>query len=300
MNELTSGESRLITLRDTWNEYSKFRKIKKSTAVAYERNLRTYLESWLDRPVVALTKGDVLSKHSEISEKYSGDTANFALRIARALITFAIYRWDLDIPHNPVKVLSNLRAWNKQKHRTGHLTENLYRPWFLAVEKEMDTTREYLKFMLLTGMRRGETAELKWSNVDLKNGCFHAEDTKNGEDLNLPLASYQWQMLQHRRQRYPKDHYVFSNTVGKPFELQKYIVFRIACQVGQKIDCHDLRRSFITIGDSLDIPLHIIKRLANHKEPGDVTLRYIQSSPHRLRPPSEKICEKIVELWMRE
>jgi len=38
---------------------------------------------------------------------------------------------------------------------------------------------------------------------------------------------------------------------------------------------HDLRRTFITIAESLDIFAYAIKRLVNHKISGDVTAGYI-------------------------
>ena len=52
---------------------------------------------------------------------------------------------------------------------------------------------------------------------------------------------------------------------------------------------HDLRRTFITVADSLDISAYALKRLANHKMANDVTAGYIISDVERLREPLQRI-----------
>lgn len=59
---------------------------------------------------------------------------------------------------------------------------------------------------------------------------------------------------------------------------------------------HDLRRSFLTTAESLDIPHYALKRLANHSSGDDVTDGYIIVSPERLREPMERIENKLMQL----
>ncbi len=54
---------------------------------------------------------------------------------------------------------------------------------------------------------------------------------------------------------------------------------------------HDLRRTFITIAESLDIPAYALKRLLNHTSGADVTAGYIVASTERLREPMQKITD---------
>jgi hypothetical protein len=54
-----------------------------------------------------------------------------------------------------------------------------------------------------------------------------------------------------------------------------------------------LRRTFLTIAESLEIPYYALKALVNHSSAGDVTARYIQVSPERLRGPMQKITDFI-------
>jgi len=58
---------------------------------------------------------------------------------------------------------------------------------------------------------------------------------------------------------------------------------------------HDLRRTFITIADSLEISAYAIKRLVNHKMKDDVTAGYIISDIERLRGPMQRITDSLLE-----
>ncbi|TAK64805.1 integrase family protein [Methylobacter sp.] len=52
---------------------------------------------------------------------------------------------------------------------------------------------------------------------------------------------------------------------------------------------HDLRRTFVTIAESLDISSFAVKALVNHKQGDDVTSGYIQLNVERLRQPMQII-----------
>jgi integrase len=56
---------------------------------------------------------------------------------------------------------------------------------------------------------------------------------------------------------------------------------------------HDLRRTFITTAESLDIPAYALKRLLNHAD-GDVTAGYIILDNERLRAPMQRIADYLV------
>ena len=65
---------------------------------------------------------------------------------------------------------------------------------------------------------------------------------------------------------------------------------------GVKFMTHGLRRrTFLPIGESLDVPHYTLKRLANHKFSGDVTGGYIQLTVDRLREPMQRITDAILE-----
>ena len=57
-----------------------------------------------------------------------------------------------------------------------------------------------------------------------------------------------------------------------------------------------LRRTFITIAESLDIPVYALKKLPNHKTSSDVTAGYVVIDIERLRKPMQMITDYILKL----
>jgi len=64
---------------------------------------------------------------------------------------------------------------------------------------------------------------------------------------------------------------------------------------GIQFTVHDLRRTFITVAESLDIAAYALKRLLNHKMNGDVTAGYIMLDVERLRKPMQMITDYLLQ-----
>ena len=54
---------------------------------------------------------------------------------------------------------------------------------------------------------------------------------------------------------------------------------------------HDLRRTFTTVAEHLDVSYYALKRLLNHRMSGDVTAGYVVKDVERLRGPMDLITE---------
>jgi hypothetical protein len=54
---------------------------------------------------------------------------------------------------------------------------------------------------------------------------------------------------------------------------------------------HDLRRTYVTVAESLDISRYAIKRLVTHSIGNDVTEGYVIMDVERLRAPMQKITD---------
>lgn len=64
---------------------------------------------------------------------------------------------------------------------------------------------------------------------------------------------------------------------------------------GAEFTLHDLRRTFVTIAESLDIPAYALKRLLNHRvSAADVTAGYIIHDVERLRRPMQVITDYLL------
>lgn len=156
-----------------------------------------------------------------------------------------------------------------------------------------DTVADYLLLLLYTGLRRNEAATLLWDHVDLISRTLTIPDPKNHEPLTLPLSDVVHELLSARATR-AINNYVFpgGGREGRLIEPRNQIA-RVVEASGVTFTLHDLRRTFITIAESLDIPAYAIKRLVNHKMRGDVTAGYIVSDVERLRRPMQQITDFI-------
>jgi integrase len=150
---------------------------------------------------------------------------------------------------------------------------------------------DYFLFLLFTGMRRNEAANLKWSDVDLKNRSLTISNTKNYQPLTLPLSTPLIAILENRRTHAFND-YVFPGSGKTGFLIEPRMqVTKVMVASQITFTLHDLRRTFITIAESLDISAYAVKRLVNHKMSNDVTAGYIVTDVERLRAPMQKISD---------
>ncbi len=307
-------KARSATLREVWDRLRETRKhrYRASTLSLYEGALRRCFSDWVDKPVTSITKDMVEKRHRMLSEKVGPRSskggakahADQAMRVLRTILNFAaeVYE-DSDgrslIPQNPVRRLKG--QWNSVESRHGCLRKDEFKPWFKVVlELPNDAIRDHLILCLLTGLRRNEAAQLRWDEVDLKRGTlsFGSDRMKNKEPHQIPVCDYIYQLLK-RRDDAKKDGavYVFPSELSSSGCIveNKRAVKKIIKDSGVKFMTHDLRRTFLTIGEHLGIERPTLKRLASHTTGSDVTERYIQAETERLREPAQRIADYILE-----
>jgi integrase len=157
--------------------------------------------------------------------------------------------------------------------------------------------------LLYTGLRKMEMATLKWADIDWKAKTFtFSPEKKRGEKpaddrVTMPLSVQAHRLLLKRRADGWENDYVFPGKYPSPHISNMDNWKRDIIQTsGVKFCFHDLRRTFITIAESLDIPHYALKALLNHSMGNDVTGGYICMSTERLREPMQRIADRIVEL----
>lgn len=249
----------------------------------------------------------VAKRHTQLGIK-SEAQANLSMRFLRALINFASGQYDDSkgqtlISENPVKRLSQTRAWYRVERRQSVIKPYELAPWFKAVMnikndslgKNRETIRDYLILVLFTGLRKEEAACLTWANVDLNTKTLKVKDTKNHLDHTLPLSDFLFDLFQQRKGSVVNE-YVFpgSRWIGHITEQRKQMA-KVIQESGVTFTIHDLRRTFITIAESQDISAYSLKRLLNHKMNNDVTAGYIIKDVERLRDPMQKITSYLLK-----
>jgi integrase len=315
-----------VTLNQVLERYLAERKHKLAarTVSDYRKLVTTHLSDWQHRPLEAIDADAITAKFTSI---HSPARANYAFRVVRALFNYAKSINDEDgkpiVQGNPVEVLSQRRIWHKDKPKREVIELAGLPAWWRSVNalatpakglrtdgglfaegvpasnSNGDTVRDFLQFLVLTGLRRNEAATLRWDSVDMAGKMFTIRLTKNREPHTLPLTDYLLSMLKRRhaamlRESNPKRaEYVFSGGLGPLAEPKKQIA-KVVAASGVKFSSHTLRRTFATVAEQLDIPFLALKRLLNHKAQ-DVTGRsYTVIGVERLRKPMQKITDFIL------
>jgi len=232
------------------------------------------------------------------------------MRFLRALFNFAIAQYEDGSGHsvlreNPVMRLTQTRAWYRVDRRQTAIKPHQLSPWYEAlmslkqdqISSQSAMVADYLLFLLFTGLRRQEAATLKWSNIDLDDRSFTLTDTKNREPLTLPLTDFVFDLLQSRKAATDSE-YVFAGNGKAGYLIEpRRQVQKVTELSGVSFTLHDLRRTFITVAESIDISAYALKRLVNHKMTNDVTAGYIVSDVERLRKPMEQISIQLLRYF---
>lgn len=293
-----------ITLGQCLSDYLNVRKSLKPTTVADLRRAMKGFADWMDRPLAAITAEMVGRRHRELGSR-SEARANIAMRYLRALFNFALAQYaDGEgrpiLADNPVKKLSQTRAWYRVERRQTVIKPHQLRPWAEAVGYLPNPTmRDYFMLVLLTGLRREEALSLRWPDVDLEGRTLTVRDPKNRRDHTLPLSDYLAALLARRKSGAASEQ-VFADPLGRRLSNLRYALDRVARTSGVPFTVHDLRRTFATIAESLDIPAYALKRLLNHATGADVTAGYLVVDVERLRRPMQAITDYVLKcagLW---
>lgn len=299
--EKQAARAKGTTLQEAFDDYLLTRKdLKASSIKDYKKSVEMYLREWKNKPITEITKDMVELKHREIGKR-SPSRANGTMRVLRAVFNHAMHKFEDSkgnpiLTANPVDRLSQNRAWFRVEKRRTLLKDHELKPWYEATLKlNQEVTRDFLHFLLFTGLRRSEATNLKWANVDFKSKTFTIGETKNKEIHTLPFTDFIEALLQ-RRHAGTDSEWVFPSPITDgPLTEPRTAIDKVTELSGITFTCHDLRRTFITIAESLDIPGYALKRLLNHKNPNDVTAGYIVSNVDRLREPMQIITSHIIK-----
>ena len=298
-------DTRNITLSSCFEDYLKNRELSKNTISNYKTVFDLHLHDWKRKPLITITRDLVRKRHKKLS-LVSATSANKTMRVLRAIFNFANGQYENErgdglFPHNPVTVISHNKQWNRETRRATRIADTDLKAWFDAVsmlESELSAVhQDYFVFLLLTGLRRREATSLKWSDINFKNKSFTIEVTKNHRPITLPLSDYALVLLEIARERKVNTEYVFHGLdIKASLKEPKRQVKRVQDMSGVAFMIHDLRRTFISIAESLDISMYAIKAIVNHgTTSGDVTAGYVVWDIERLRKPMQNITDYILK-----
>jgi integrase len=298
-----------VTLREVARAYLRDRELKPLSKRDIERHITTTFQEWADGPAGDITRDACMRLFRQVSAR-SPSQANQAFVILRGLLNYAraAYRapdGTSTLPENPVAVLSEAKLWNRERARETRIPIDKVGAFWAALERLRDKVRtrdehtciDYVAFLLLTGARGSEAAELTWDRVELAEGAtptWHLPDPKNGRPVTFPLSTAAKALLEAARERRVTDPakgeegepaaspYVFPSW-GRTGHITdaRGILEKLAATAGLRLTRHDLRRTFTAIAIKCGVEMWKAELLTGHV-PQSVTLKhYMETSDLR-------------------
>lgn len=301
--------------------------LRPATRATYERDLRTTFGDYLDRPLVDLTPAKVRERHRHRMTRpvkaaakvahardrtrltASPARADGAVRALRAVVRYVRATRGVDLP-DPAAEVTAVRQWANVPRRKRALLGDRLAEFVKALRAMPDdlppdltgTQRDLVLLLLCTGLRLGSAAGLQWSEVDFKAGTLTipADRMKGKREHTLPLGPEMLGVLERRREARRSAVYVFagadpaegSKRGHAPLErLSARFMARLVDSEGSPFawSPHDLRRTALTVLESMDVSAYALKRIAAHSQAGDVTAGYLADDVERLRKPMERL-----------
>lgn len=310
--EKRKSKADATTLGDIWAQYRQVRKLRSKTIAVYESALSRGLGDWLDKPVAKITRAMIKIRQRELGQAIgprsslagATENANQVMRVLRSMLIFARDEYVTEDKRElrlPEGFATGFPKAFPKKRRHRRIEDGDLAAWYEALRYlSTDSTRDMLILCLFTGLRRGEASNLTWEKVNLKDGIIilAPADTKNHEPHRVYLSNFVVSLLQWRKAKSePENIYVFpSHIKDKPIGEPKRAINNITQRTGIAFSTHDLRRTYLSIAQSIEAPYAVSKILANHKRGSDITESYMTISPDQLRTYQEKITARLLEL----
>lgn len=288
--EKRKARYRAITLQQLFDIYLEDKpELREASRLDYNKKLSQGFSDWLSKPINEITRDMVKARRNS----FTGGRDN-KMRVLRLLMTYA-HQTLKAIDENPVDILKEGKLWAKAKRKKRMIPSDNLKDWYEAVlDLDNEKAKVYLLLLLHTGLRDQDIRYLEWKDVDFKNDCFVARDTKNHTDFTAYIAPQVKPYLRNLQKLTGKERYVFpGETKDGVMGIPRKPITQVCKQTGIEFSSHDLKRTFLTIGEAAMIPFSLLKALANHKTDGDVTGGYINPEAKTMKAATFKIADYI-------
>jgi integrase len=268
-------DTRVVTFGDLVTEYLErhARVNTRPSTFAQTRDdfARNILPRWQKRPIASITKGDVIALVDSIVDRGAAVMAN---RTLGRLKTF--YKWAVAKDLVAVSPTATVEEPTNEEARDRVLSDDEIRWLWRACESVGWPFGPIGQLLLVTAQRRGEVAELAWTELDLDAAqwTIPRNRAKSDREHLVALSSLALGVLR------PLPHYcdlVFAREPGRPPSSYSTAKHRIdeAMLEAKRADVgnadpipnwtfHDLRRTATTGMARLRVPPHIADRVLNH------------------------------------
>ena len=236
---------------------------KASTAKETERLLaKHFVAAWKKRDVRDIRQSHINEILDALIAAGKPSEANHALGVIKTL-----FRWCVDREMLAISPCMKVKKPAKHGSRARVLNEPELKALWSVLDAEAYPFGVMTKLLILTGQRRGEVTQMRWSQLDLvgRTWTIPAELCSNGRGHLLRLSDHALSVLAS----VPRggNDLVFpargnAENVVSGFTRAKNRLDRLSGVTDWTL--HDLRRTTATFLGKHDTPPHVIERVLNH------------------------------------
>jgi integrase len=243
-----------------------------------ERDIRReFLPVWGKRPIAEITARDVRDIIKAVKDRGTLYQAHNLFVLARRLFSWTIDQHVYGLETSPCDRLKPKALVGKRSARTRVLTGDELGALWKAAESLGYPYGPLFRMLALTGQRKSEVAEARWSEFDLghKLWTIPAERMKADAAHVVPLTDDVIEILTSLP-RFNKGDHLFSTDSGvKPvdgFSNGKVKLDKaMAAELGRAVEpfvIHDIRRTMRTGLSALPVPDLVRELVIAHSKPG--------------------------------
>ena len=228
---------------------------------------RNILPKWGKRRLSSITKREIAAFNDDLADR-APVAANRTLSLLKSMSRWAVGRGLVD-----ASPFAGIEKPTQETPRDRVLDSAEIAALMTALDGESYPVKELVTVLLLTGARRSEVAEAKWSEFDLEARVWRlpAVRAKNGREHTLPLPEKVIDILRGLP-RFEGAEYVFSFHGGKRpvtnFNWKARLDEGVARALGTEVPAftlHDLRRTCASGMAALGLAPHVVEAVLNHK-----------------------------------
>lgn len=238
---------------------------------------REVTPKWGERSVQSISKRDVIELLDGIIDRGSPITAN---RVRAHLNTF--FGWCRGRDVIEVNPLDGVKLPAPETSRDRVLKDSELAMFWQATSEVGPPFGDLYRFLLLTGQRLREAAEMTEHEVSGDIWAIPSARSKNGDEHSVPLSDHAKSILKGVPRVSGKPGFIFTTTGGTPvsgFTRAKERLDRAMSKLANEgvaeddedriqippFTIHDLRRTAATGMADLRFPPHVVEAVLNHK-----------------------------------
>lgn len=213
------------------------------------------------RDIRQIKRADILEIMDGAVERGAGYQANRILATVRKLFNWCLERGIIE-----ASPIGGLKAPTKEVSRDRVLDDDEIVRVLKACRNDEYPFRQFVPLLLATAQRRGELANMRWSEVNLeaRTWVIPAERSKNGKPHVVPLSDYALELLSEAP-RFLDCDYVFTTTRRSAVSGFSKALRRIH-ERSETADwhMHDLRRTAASGMARAKVPPYVVEKVLNH------------------------------------